>query len=132
MDRHRGSAEYNRDVDRNIIECRQRGLAALGMQIPNDDVSPWHGYGVVNERQENGLPPMLRLVTEAPAPLTRTESQRPATQGLKFLSSTRLFDHRRRLASVWGIPPFVRCPVRPPHRNFRRDMDCAATQYGAS
>jgi hypothetical protein len=28
MDRHRGSAEHNRDVDRNIIEGRQRGLAA--------------------------------------------------------------------------------------------------------
>jgi hypothetical protein len=29
MDRHRGLAKHNRDVDRNIIESRQRGLAAL-------------------------------------------------------------------------------------------------------
>ena len=31
MDRHRGSAKHDGDVDRDIIESRQRGLAALLM-----------------------------------------------------------------------------------------------------
>ena len=29
MDRHRGSAKHDGDVDRDIVEGRQRGLAAL-------------------------------------------------------------------------------------------------------
>src|ERR1700733_10301990 len=53
MDRHGGGAEHHRDVDRDIVECRQGAPALiLSLWFRSYILWPCHGYPVVNTRDD--------------------------------------------------------------------------------
>jgi lipoyl(octanoyl) transferase len=73
MDRHGGGAEHHRDVDRDIVECRQGAPALiLSLWFRSYILWPCHGYPVVNTRDDltigllpqAGAPPVEWRVSE--------------------------------------------------------------------